>query len=90
MYLYKTNLYKKPNEVAGLTDEEKTQMVLDEQDFTNTQKATATEVDEVVISETTFVISKDYNWFKTKGFTDVKYTEGDDEYQLAILTATEL
>lgn len=92
MYLYKTIIYKIPNEVIGLSGEEIIQHGEDKTDFEANFKSSAVRTDRIVIAETTFEINKTYQEFKslTNVLTwgDVKYIEIDGYYSLYLLTDT--
>ena len=87
MYLYQTVLYKTNARVIGLpsgNDANKT-------DFETNDKPLAVKVDGVIVSETTFVIEKDYASFEALlvsplTWADVKYTENDAMYDCFLLT----
>ncbi|MBI2034264.1 MAG: hypothetical protein HYT11_00855 [Candidatus Levybacteria bacterium] len=96
MYLYKTIIYKIPDEVVGLTDSEIVQHQGDKIDFEANFKVTAVKADEVVLAETTFVIGKTYVEFKNlidgtlRTWADVKYTEDNSRFTLHLLTGGSL
>ena len=94
MYLYKAIVYKIPNDVAGITASEVIAHQTDKIDFEANFKSTAIKVDELVLAETTFVISKTYTQFKTlidgvlRVWSDAKYTEDSTRYILNVLTTS--
>lgn len=92
MYLYRAIIQKVPNEVVGLTSSEITAHQNDKVDFEANFKSSAVKVDDLVLAETTFVISKTYTQFKAlidgalRVWSDVKYTEDDVRYILNLIT----
>jgi len=87
-YLYKTVLYKSGATVINKPASNDA----DRTDFETNFKATALKVDNVLISETTFVLELTYAQFKAKIiapilWSDVKHIE-DEAYRLNLLSAT--
>lgn len=86
-YLYKIALFKPNATVADPPPDN----VQNREDFENNHKAVASEVDEVLLSETTFVVWVDYATFEafidgeTITWADVKYINNLIDYQLNLL-----
>ena len=91
-YLYKTILYK-PNATVADPPEHN---VANLADFTDNHKDNATSVDEVLLSETTFVVWIDYAVFDSYidgeviVWADVKYIDDHDNLVLNLLVITPL
>ena len=87
-YLYKTTLIKQGATAPSKPPSNDTDL----QDFENNHKANALEVDEVLLSETTFVITIDYATFVTHidgtviVWADVKYKDDTNIYELNLLS----
>ncbi len=96
MFLYKTTIYLKPSDVAGLTSEEQTAHTNAKTDFeTAGKKDEAFKVDSLQIAETTFEIEKDYNDFTelivgATEWEDIKYEEQVGSYRLYLLSSEQL
>lgn len=92
MYLYKTIIYKVPDEVIGLSGAEIIQHGEDKIDFETNFKSSAVKTDRIVIAETTFEINRTYQEFKSLihvlSWADVKYIEIDGYYSLYLLNDT--
>ena len=87
-YLYKTIIYER---IPVGSDEDKLDSAMD--DFINNQKSSATRVDGLSLSETTFIIEKTYDEFKALlvslglTFSDVQYLLSRSGYELYLLAS---
>lgn len=91
MYLYKTVTYHDTNNVATVPANN----TADNADFVANRKATAVKVDELVISETTFVTDMTYTAFKTlvtnnTTWASVKYVTGTKSYSMYLISSSPL
>lgn len=87
MYLYQMTLYKDTSRVIGAPGDN----TVNTTDFVANDKPLAVKVDEVVLSETTFVIDKTYAQFEALlvspvTWADVKYTENENSYVCYLMT----
>ena len=91
MYLYRAIIYKEPKKI-GVPDGSH---AADKSDFETNYMQTATKVNEIVVSETTFVVEKSFTNFKALidgvviTWGDVKYMDGD-AYKLNLLSGSPL
>ena len=91
MYLYKTTTYHDTTNVATVPADNAT----DNSDFVTNNKASAVKVDEVVVSETTFVTVMTYADFDTlvgdnATWASVKYTVGPKDYTMYLISSSAL
>jgi hypothetical protein len=91
MYLYKTVTYHNTNGVVTVPANNTT----DNSDFVANRKASAVKVDEMVLSETTFVTDLSYSAFKTlvtnnTTWASVKYITGTKSYQMFLISSSPL
>jgi hypothetical protein len=92
MYIYKTVLYKTTDNVIGVNV---SQNNTDKADFENNHKAGATEIDEILIEETSFIFNLTYSQFEGKVATpltwaDVKFIDNASRYELHLVSETPL
>ena len=91
MYLYKTVTYHDTNNVVTVPVDNTT----DNADFVANNKASAIEVSELVVSETTFVTEMSYGDFDTlveanASWASVKYTVGVHDYTMYLISSSAL
>jgi len=96
MYLYKKTIYRGYGNIVGLSDAQKTQNDADLSDFDTNHKTAATKVDEIIIAETTVITDLSYSQFEGKIdgvnilWSDVKFLQNADRYELNLISETEL
>lgn len=94
MYLYKTTIFHDVTDVYGLTQPDNDNDVTDFEGAT--KKPNAIAVDDVILSETTFIIIKDYSSFDAYidgtnyNWSDVKYIDDGKSYTLLLSTSNPL
>lgn len=91
MYLYKTVTYHDTTNVVTVPANN----TADNTDFVNNRKASAVKVDDMVLSETTFVTDLSYTAFKTlvtnnTTWASVKYIFGPKAYQMFLISSSPL
>jgi len=88
MYLYKTFLYTDTSDVLGAPASNTDDLA----DFNNNHKASAVEVNEVLLAGDTFVTEDSYTDFKARvtSWADVKYVCDANSHTLYLLSETEL
>ena len=91
MYLYRTTLFKPNITVLGLSASNDA----DRTDFENNYKSTAAKTDAIIIAETTFISELSFVSFKAKIivpilWSDVKYLDDSEKYQLNLLSSVAL
>lgn len=92
MYLYQTTIFKRPDEVIGITAEEVTEHVNAKADYLTNHEASTLKLSKVQVSETTFFIDKTYSEFEQliTNWADVKQVEDDMTIILYIDNPTQL